>query len=658
MNILGISAYYHDSAAALIRDGEIIAAAQEERFSRKKHDARFPKNAIAYCLKEAKIDLRELDQIVFYDKPLVKFERLLETYLAYAPQGFRSFLAAMPIWLKEKLYLKTMLKRDLAAIANCKTNKLPSLLFTEHHQSHAASAFFPSPFQKAAVLCLDGVGEWATTSVWLGDGNQLTPQWEIDFPHSLGLLYSAFTYYTGFKVNSGEYKLMGLAPYGEPKYVDKILNYLIDLKDDGTFRLNMDYFNYTVGLTMTNKKFDELFEGPPRQAEGKLTQREMDIAASIQVVTEEVVLRLCRTVKKELDVDYLCLAGGVALNCVANGRLLREGIFKDIWIQPAAGDAGGALGAALAIWYQYCEQTRTVSANSTANSRESLKTELITTNSAVEERTEVLTANPAVATVAKSVAHLTCHDQMRGSYLGPRFTDAEILEYLDAVKASYHRLDDAELMPQLAEILEQGNVVGWFQGRMEFGPRALGGRSIIGDPRSAKMQSVMNLKIKYRESFRPFAPSILAERVADYFEIDHSSPYMLLVAPVKASLRIPMTAEQEQLFGIEKLNIPRSEIPAVTHVDYSARIQTVHKETNPRYYDLISHFEKRSGCSIVVNTSFNVRGEPIVCTPEDAYRCFMRTEMDYLVLENFLLPKSEQIPWKQDDAWKNEFELD
>ena len=658
MNILGISAYYHDSAAALIRDGEIIAAAQEERFSRKKHDARFPKNAIAYCLKEAKIDLREVDRIVFYDKPLVKFERLLETYLAYAPQGFRSFLTAMPIWLKEKLYLKTMLKRDLAEIGNCKTNKLPSLLFTEHHQSHAASAFFPSPFQKAAVLCLDGVGEWATTSVWLGDGNELTPQWEIDFPHSLGLLYSAFTYYTGFKVNSGEYKLMGLAPYGEPKYVDKILNYLIDLKDDGTFRLNMDYFNYTVGLTMTNKKFDELFEGPPRQAEGKLTQREMDIAASIQVVTEEVVLRLCRTVKKELDVDYLCLAGGVALNCVANGRILREGIFKDIWIQPAAGDAGGALGAALAIWYQYCEQTRTVRAFSTANSREFFKSELITTNAAVEERTEVLTANQAVATVAKSVAHLTCHDQMRGSYLGPRFTDAEILEYLEAVQASYHRLEDAELMPQLAEILQQGNVVGWFQGRMEFGPRALGGRSIIGDPRSAKMQSVMNLKIKYRESFRPFAPSILAERVADYFEIDHSSPYMLLVAPVKASLRIPMTEEQEQLFGIEKLNIPRSEIPAVTHVDYSARIQTVHKETNPRYYDLISHFEKRSGCSVLVNTSFNVRGEPIVCTPEDAYRCFMRTEMDYLVLENYLLPKSEQIPWKQDDAWKNEFELD
>ncbi len=656
MNILGISAYYHDSAAALIRDGEIIAAAQEERFSRKKHDARFPKNAIAYCLKEANIELREVDRIVFYDKPLVKFERLLETYLAYAPQGFGSFLTAMPIWLKEKLYLKTMLKRDLAEIANCKTNKLPSLLFTEHHQSHAASAFFPSPFQKAAVLCLDGVGEWATTSVWLGDGNQLTPQWEIDFPHSLGLLYSAFTYYTGFKVNSGEYKLMGLAPYGEPKYVDKILTHLMDLKDDGTFRLNMDYFNYTVGLTMTNKKFDELFEGPPRQGEGQLTQREMDIAASIQVVTEEVVLRLCRTVKKELDVDYLCLAGGVALNCVANGRLLRENIFKDIWIQPAAGDAGGALGAALAIWYQYCEQTRTVGDELLAvNNIKPERTEVLTTN---EERTEVLATSQAVATVAKSVAHLTCHDKMRGSYLGPRFTDAEILEYLDAVKASYHRLDDAELMPQLAEILAQGNVVGWFQGRMEFGPRALGGRSIIGDPRNAKMQSVMNLKIKYRESFRPFAPSILAERVADYFEIDHSSPYMLLVAPVKASLRIPMTPEQEQLFGIDKLNIPRSEIPSVTHVDYSARIQTVHKETNPRYYDLISHFERRSGCSILVNTSFNVRGEPIVCTPEDAYRCFMRTEMDYLVLENFLIPKSEQIPWKQDEAWKNEFELD
>ncbi|CBN55853.1 MULTISPECIES: carbamoyltransferase [Kamptonema] len=658
MNILGISAYYHDSAAALVSNGEIIAAAQEERFSRKKHDARFPENAIAYCLKAAKLELREIDRIVFYDKPLVKFERLLETYLSYAPHGFRSFLAAMPVWLKEKLYLKTVLKREFAKMGGCKTPLVPPLLFTEHHQAHAASAFYPSPFQQAVVLCLDGVGEWATTSVWWGDGNQLTPQWEIDFPHSLGLLYSAFTYYTGFKVNSGEYKLMGLAPYGEPKYVDKILTHLLDLKDDGTFRLNMDYFNYTTGLTMTNKKFDELFGGSPRQAEGKLTQREMDIAASIQVVTEEVVLRLSRTVQKEFNADYLCLAGGVALNCVANGRILREGPFKDIWIQPAAGDAGGALGAALAVWYEYGDQQRNVknwlvgdvgeSSPETEDTGEGLS---VVTAAAIAQR-----GVPAIAT--KSTAKLACNDQMRGSYLGPRYSDAEILEYFDGIQANYQRLDDAELMPRLAEILDGGNVIGWFQGRMEFGPRALGGRSIIGDPRNTKMQSVMNLKIKYRESFRPFAPSVLAERVSEYFEIDHSSPYMLLVAPVKASLRIPMTAQQEQLFGIDKLNVPRSELPAVTHVDYSARIQTVHKETNPRYYDLISNFEKRTGCAVLVNTSFNVRGEPIVCTPEDAYRCFMRTEMDYLVVENFLLAKSEQIPWKQDDSWKSEFELD
>ncbi|MDF0551978.1 carbamoyltransferase [Kamptonema sp. UHCC 0994] len=658
MNILGISAYYHDSAAALVSNGEIIAAAQEERFSRKKHDARFPENAIAYCLKAAKLELREIDRIVFYDKPLVKFERLLETYLSYAPHGFRSFLAAMPVWLKEKLYLKTVLKKEFAAIGGCKTSLVPPLLFTEHHQAHAASAFFPSPFQQAAVLCLDGVGEWATTSIWWGDGNQLIPQWEIDFPHSLGLLYSAFTYYTGFKVNSGEYKLMGLAPYGEPKYVDKILTHLLDLKDDGTFRLDMDYFNYTIGLTMTNKKFDELFGGPPRQAEGKLTQREMDIAASIQVVTEEVVLRLSRTVQKELNADYLCLAGGVALNCVANGRLLREGPFKDIWIQPAAGDAGGALGAALAVWYEYGGQQRNVKnwlvGDVGDSSRETEDTG--EGSSAVNAAAIAQRGVPAIAT--KSTAKLACNDQMRGSYLGPRYSDAEILEYFDGIQASYQRLDDAELMPRLAEILDGGNVVGWFQGRMEFGPRALGGRSIIGDPRNTKMQSVMNLKIKYRESFRPFAPSVLAERVSDYFEIDHSSPYMLLVAPVKESLRIPMTAQQEQLFGIDKLNVPRSEMPAVTHVDYSARIQTVHKETNPRYYDLISNFEKRTGCAVLVNTSFNVRGEPIVCTPEDAYRCFMRTEMDYLVVENFLLAKSEQIPWEQDDSWKSEFELD
>jgi carbamoyltransferase len=648
MNILGISAYYHDSAAALVCNGEIIAAAQEERFSRKKHDARFPKNAIAYCLKEANLHLREIDQIVFYDKPLVKFERLLETYLSYAPKGFQSFLAAMPVWLKEKLYLKSLLKKELAAQAECKVGLLPPLLFTEHHQAHAASAFFPSPFQKAAVMCLDGVGEWATTSVWLGDGNQLTPQWEIDFPHSLGLLYSAFTYYTGFKVNSGEYKLMGLAPYGEPKYVDRILTHLIDLKDDGTFRLNMDYFNYTVGLTMTNDKFAELFEGPARKAEGQLTQREMDIAASIQVVTEEVVLRLSRTVQKELNVDYLCLAGGVALNCVANGRILREGPFKDIWIQPAAGDAGGALGAALAVWYQYHDQPRDVSQWLPVDFKDK----------AMEELHEEVTSRDAIATLHKTPISVSCYDAMRGSYLGPRQSNAQILEYLQAVKADYEFLEDDQLMPRLAKILAEGNVVGWFQGRMEFGPRALGGRSIIGDPRNTKMQSVMNLKIKYRESFRPFAPSVLAERVSDYFDQDRPSPYMLIVAPVREDRRIPMTEEQKQLFGIEKLNIPRSELPSITHVDYSARIQTIHKETNPRYYNLISHFEKETGCAVLVNTSFNVRGEPIVCTPEDAYRCFMRTEMDYLVLENFLLAKSQQTPWEQDDSWKQEFELD
>jgi len=612
MKILGISGYYHDSAAALLVDGKIVAAAQEERFTRKKHDARFPVNAVNYCLQAANCNLLEIDQVVFYDKPLVKFERLLETYLAYTPRGFRSFLAAMPIWLKEKLYLKTELKRELAKLAGCKRSEVPQLLFTEHHQSHAASAFFPSPFTKAAVLCLDGVGEWATTSVWLGEGNKLTPQWEIDFPHSLGLLYSAFTYYTGFKVNSGEYKLMGLAPYGEPKYTDLIYKNLIDLKPDGTFRLNMEYFNYATGLTMTNKKFDRLFGGSPRTAEGKLTQREMDIAASIQEVTEEVVLRLARTIQEELEVDYLCMAGGVALNCVANGKLVRSGIFKDIWIQPAAGDAGGALGAALATWYQYHDQPRQPEPK----------------------------------------------DSMQGSYLGPKFDAEEIQQHLDQVGAKYQRLDDVELMPKLAKILAAENVVGWCQGRMEFGPRALGGRSIIGDPRSRKMQSIMNLKIKYRESFRPFAPSVLAERVNDYFEINCDSPYMLLVAPVQEELRTPMTPDEQQLFGIEKLRVPRSKIPSVTHVDYSARIQTVHKETNPRYYDLIKHFEVETGYGLLVNTSFNVRGEPIVCTPEDAYRCFMRTEMDYLVLENFILAKSDQPVWEKDESWQQEFGLD
>jgi carbamoyltransferase len=611
--ILGIAAYYHDSAAALIVDGEIIAAAQEERFSRKKHDAGFPGNAISYCLDEAGIGLSDVDHVVFYDKPLVKFERLLETYLAYAPKGFRSFVAAMPVWLKDKLFLKSTLKRELAELSGMAEKDLPALLFTEHHESHAASAFYPSPFEKAAVLCLDGVGEWATTSVWLGEGNSLTPQWEIDFPHSLGLLYSAFTYYTGFRVNSGEYKLMGLAPYGEPKYVDLILDNLLDLKEDGTYRLDMSYFNYATGLTMTSNKLHKLFGGPPRKPESELTQKEMDIARSIQVVTEEVVLRLAHTVHKELDVDYLCLAGGVALNCVANGRIIREGPFKDVWIQPAAGDAGGALGAAMVVWHSYLEKPRKADNE---------------------------------------------NDSMRGSYLGKRFSNEEISSYLDTANAPYTRLDDNELMPKLAEILDQEKVVGWFSGRMEFGPRALGGRSIIGDSRSTKMQSIMNLKIKYRESFRPFAPAIKAESVSDWFEIDRKSPYMLLVAPVKRDKRKAMTEEQEKLFGIDKLNVPRSELPAVTHVDYSARIQTIHKETNPRFYDLISHFEQRTDCPVLINTSFNVRGEPIVNTPEDAYRCFMRTGMDYLVMENILLSKSDQPEQEKDDSWQDEFALD
>ena len=613
IKILGISAYYHDSAAALVIDGKIIAAAQEERFSRKKHDARFPGNAVAYCLQEADVTLGQIDYVVFYDKPLVKFERLLETYLAYVPKGFQSFVAAMPIWLKDKLFLKSTLKKELIKLSQLKETKLPPLLFTEHHESHAASAFYPSPFQTAAVLCLDGVGEWATSSVWLGKDNHLKPLWEIDFPHSLGLMYSAFTYYTGFKVNSGEYKLMGLAPYGEAKYVDVIFDNLLDLKEDGTFRLDMRYFNYATGLTMTNKKFHQLFGGPPRQPESEITQKEMDIAASIQKVTEEIILRLANTVHKELNTDYLCLAGGVALNCVANGRLLREGPFKDIWIQPAAGDAGGALGAALSIWHSYLEKPRKINGT---------------------------------------------NDSMQGAYLGGSFSNEAIKHHLDNAGVKYAQLDDDELMPKLARQLADGKVIGWFSGRMEFGPRALGGRSIIGDPRSSKMQSLMNLKIKYRESFRPFAPAIKAESVSEWFDIDRESPYMLLVAPVKENKRCGMTEEQKQLFGIDKLNIQRSEIPAVTHVDYSARIQTIHKETNPRFYNLINQFEAITGCPILINTSFNVRGEPIVYSPEDAYRCFMRTEMDYLVMQNILLDKAEQPKHKKDESWKEKFALD
>jgi len=613
MNILGISAYYHDSAAALVKDGKIISAAQEERFTRKKHDPAFPKLAIKSCLEEAGIELKDIDYICFYDKPLLKFERLIETYLAYAPKGFRSFVMAIPIWLKEKLYLKTTLKRELSLLGKIKIGDLPPLLFNDHHRSHAASAFYPSPYKTAAVLCLDGVGEWATSSVWLGEKESLTPLWEIDFPHSLGLLYSAFTYYTGFKVNSGEYKLMGLAPYGEPKYVDLILDNLIDIKDDGTFRLDMSYFNYATGLTMTSKKFDRLFGSPPREPESQISQREMDLARSIQEVTEQVVLKLANAIKKETHADYLCLAGGVALNCVANGRLLREGPFKEIWIQPAAGDAGGALGAALSVWYEYLEKERS-SDNKT--------------------------------------------DHMQGSYLGKKYSNDEVRSYLNSINANYTELKDEKLFPKLATILQSENVVGWFNGRMEFGPRSLGGRSIIGDPRSTKMQSTMNLKIKYRESFRPFAPAIKYEEVSKWFEIENKSPYMLLVSPIRKDKRIDLKNTDEELFGIEKLNILRSQIPAVTHVDYSARIQTIHSETNPRFYNLIEEFEKITDCPILINTSFNVRGEPIVESPEDAYRCFMRTEMDYLVLENFLLEKKSQPEWTDTDDWKNEFELD
>ena len=611
--ILGISAYYHDSAACVVRDGVLIAAAQEERFTRKKHDAGFPSNAVAYCLREAGLTLPELRYIAFYDKPLLKFERLIETYLGFTPRGIRSFLTAMPVWLKEKLLLKELIQKELVRSQGIAKRDLPPMLFTEHHQSHAASAFFPSPFRSAAVLCLDGVGEWATTSAWLGRDNSLTPLWEIRFPHSLGLLYSAFTYYTGFKVNSGEYKVMGLAPYGEPRFVQAIYDNLLDLKPDGTFRMNMDYFDYCAGLHMTSRRFDALFGGTPRNPESKLTQREMDLARSVQDVTEEVMLRLARTLHNETGANDLCLAGGVALNCVGNGRLLREGPYDRLWIQPAAGDAGGAVGAALSAWYEYQNQPRTV---------------------------------------------VETTDAMRGAYLGPAYGNDEIERFLRGLEAPYVRLDDAPLYARIAQELAQERVVGWFQGRMEFGPRALGGRSIIGDARSPKMQSVMNLKIKFRESFRPFAPSVLRERVAEYFDMDVDSPYMLLVAPVVEHRHIPMSSADQQRWGIELLNVPRSDIPAVTHVDYSARIQTVHEATNPRYYGLLKAFEELTGCAVIVNTSFNVRGEPIVCSPEDAYRCFMRTEIDTLVLENCVVAKKDQKPVQQDDSWRTEFVLD
>ena len=611
IHILGLSAYYHDSAAALIQDGQILAAAQEERFTRRKHDARFPINAIGHCLNNAGISPNEIDYVVFYDKPFLKFERLLETYLAFAPKGFNSFRKAIPLWLKEKLFQKKLLCEELNK-CGFEGNLANRLLFSEHHLSHAASAFFPSPFSKAAILTMDGVGEWATTSFAFGKDNKIEIRKEIHFPHSIGLLYSAFTYYTGFKVNSGEYKLMGLAPYGEPKYAQRILDHLIDLKADGSFRLDLSYFNYCTGLTMTSTRFHDLFGAPPRSAESHLTQKHMDIAASIQKVTEEVVLRLTRSLIKETGEKNLCLAGGVALNCVANGKLLREGGQDHLWIQPASGDAGGALGAAMAAYHLHLEQPRQLPPSG---------------------------------------------DSMKGSYLGPIFSDEEIAKRLEGMSAQFEVLEEDEFIRSCVEILQEGKAVGWFQGRMEFGPRALGARSILGDARSPQMQSVLNLKVKFRESFRPFAPSVLKEDVSEWFDLDADSPYMLLVADIAKKYQRPMTDEQKQLFGIEKLNVPRSDIPAITHVDYSARIQTVHKETNPRYHKLLSVFKSRTGCPVLVNTSFNVRGEPIVCTPEDAFRCFMGTGIEALAIGNCFLRKEAQPPSLKEN-YTEMFDLD
>ena len=611
MRILGLSAFYHDSAAALVVDGQVVAAAQEERFTRKKHDSGFPHHAVAYCLAEAGVRLADIDHVAFYDKPFLKFERLLETYLAFAPRGFRSFRMAIPLWLKEKLFQKQLLRDELSAF-DPDFDWQSKLLFTEHHQSHAASAFFPSLFEEAVILTMDGVGEWATTSVGFGRGNHLEMRKELHFPHSLGLLYSAFTYYTGFKVNSGEYKVMGLAPYGDPKYAGVILDNLIDLKPDGTFRVDQSYFDYCTGLRMTSDKFDALFGGPARRPEEWLNQRHMDLAASIQAVTEEVVLRLTRSIAAETGAENLCMAGGVALNCVANGKVLRDGKFRRIWIQPAAGDAGGALGAALAAYHLHKAGPRR------------LDNQL---------------------------------DGMNGAYLGPSYDDGECSRRLEAAGARFERLDDDNLIGRTAGDLADGKGLGWFQGRMEFGPRALGNRSIIADARSASMQSALNLKVKYRESFRPFAPAVLREDVSDWFELDTDSPYMLLVADVVRRRRRQMTAQEQALFGIDKLNVPRSDIPAVTHVDYSARVQTVHAETNPRFHALLSTFKRKTGCPVLVNTSFNVRGEPIVRTPEDAFRCFMGTELDVLAVGNLYLKKSDQNSALKRD-YKNAFELD
>jgi carbamoyltransferase len=605
VNILGISAFYHDSAASLLRDGEIIAAASEERFTRIKGDPSFPIHAARFCLQQGEIGVEDLAFVAFYDKPLLKFERILETYLGIAPRGFRSFAMAGPLWIKEKLYQDRLIKEALGYSGE--------VLYAEHHESHAASAFYPSPFEEAAILTMDGVGEWATAAIGVGRGPEITLTHELRWPDSLGLLYSAITYYTGFKVNSGEYKVMGLAPYGEPKYVDLMYRELIDLKEDGSFRLNQKYFNYLGGLTMTSPAFNTLFGGPPRVPETKLTQKEMDLARSVQVVCEEVMLRMARTAQRESGMKNLCLAGGVALNCVGNGRLLREGPFENIWIQPAAGDAGGALGVAQLAWHRHLGKPRRVTPG---------------------------------------------RDSMNGAYLGPAFSPEEIATFLDGIGARYQRVDHACLMQRTAQLLADERVVGWFDGRMEFGPRALGSRSILGDPRSPKMQADMNIKIKFREGFRPFAPSVLRERVSDYFELDRESPYMLLVAPVKKERQIPMTDAARNLWGIDQLNVVRSDIPAVTHIDYSARVQTVDCETSPRYHELIRTFEQLTGCGVVVNTSFNVRGEPIVCTAADAYQCFMRTNIDALVLYPFLLLKEDQPEWKETEEWRSKFQLD
>ena len=612
MRILGISAFYHDSAAALLVDGRIVAAAQEERFTRKKQDARFPAHAIAYCLEEAGTRLADIDYVVFYEKPFLKFERLLETYVAFAPRGYKSFAMAIPLWLKEKLFQKDIIRKELQKLAP-DFDWQNRLLFAEHHMSHAASAFYASPYREAAVLTMDGVGEWCTASSAVGRGNELTILNELHFPHSLGLLYSAFTYYTGFKVNSGEYKLMGLAPYGQPKYVDRILDNLIDLKEDGSFHLDLDYFDYCTGLTMTNQKFADLFGAPVRDwKKDLLTPFHMDVAASIQKVTEEVMLRLARSLARDHQLDNLCLAGGVALNCVANGKILRDGAFKNIWVQPAAGDAGGAVGAALAVWHQFLGKERNADG---------------------------------------------VHDVMEGAFLGPAYGQADVENRLAKAGARYTVVDDAGVIEKTATSLAGGEAVGWMQGRMEFGPRALGARSVLGDPRSPAMQKTLNLRVKYRESFRPFAPAVLREDVAEWFEMDCDSPYMLLVADVKKERRRRMTNEEEQLFGIDKLNVARSDIPAVTHVDYSARVQTVHADTNPRFHALISRFKEKTGCGVLVNTSFNVRSEPIVNTPEDAFRCFMGNEIELLVVGNCMLRKSEQNPALKVD-YKDEFEPD